>query len=81
METKAILIKIPESEHSFLRSRNYNVSALLRTLVSSFVIEQNQKEIIEAEKRRKEELMYATYTKPEPKLNTEPEPEKQLPTD
>jgi len=73
--SKTVISKIPEEDHAFLVDNNIVISRLVVDLVKQYIIDEKRKAQLFADYRKKEEELYATYTKPQP---TQPQPDPEV---
>jgi len=64
MATKTIIAKIPEEDHAFLANSDVVITRLITTLVKNYIHEEKIKDGLLQAQRKKEEELYATYTRP-----------------
>lgn len=75
MTSKTVISKIPEEDHTFLVNHNIVISRLVIDLIKQYIIDEKRKAQLLINERKKEEELYATYTKPQP---TQPQPDPEV---
>jgi len=66
MPDKTVIAKIPAEDHAFLVHNNIVITRLVITLIKQYILDEKQKVELLAAFRKKEEDLYATYTRPQP---------------